>query len=319
MKKCKLFLLPLFCLLLTGCQTGDDNKPDPTPEVINNAILSVTEKTILVEETFTINVLGVPADMTPTWSKEGDSISFEVETNNKKATVKGEKKGESTIKVVVGEKNLTCKVNVINEEDIPVVNNASLNFETKSIEVDETFDLIVKDIPNGMTPTWSLSGNSVSCAPTADKSQAAIKGVKEGETKVNVVVGEKELSCLVSVKAKVVPVVNNASLNYKTKTIEVNESFLLVVNDVPTGMTPAWSVEGNTVSYELASNNQQASVKGTAVGASTIRITVGEKALSCVVTVNEETETRKALAAPIISVNSSKTGLIWNAIYDAEG
>lgn len=320
MKKCKLFLLPLFCLLLSGCQTGEENKPEPeTPEVVNNSVLSVTDKTILVDETFTINVLGVPADMTPVWSKEGDSISYEVETNNKKATVKGEKKGESTIKVVVGEKNLTCKVSVINEEDIPVVNNASLNFETKDIEVDETFDLIVKDIPNGMTPTWSLSGNSVSCAPTADKSQASIKGVKEGETTINVVVGERELSCLVSVKAKVIPVVNNASLNFKTKTIEVNESFLLVINDVPAGMTPTWALEGETVSYELASNGQQASVKGIAVGQTTIRIVVGEKKLSCVVTVNEETEARKALAAPVISVNSSKTGLVWNEIEDAEG
>lgn len=140
MKKRKLFLLPLFCLLLAGCgnssQSGGDEIPggDETPAVVNNASLSLAENSMRVDESFTLSVRDIPEGITPNWSKEGNAVNFETNTLKTSAVVTAVEVGSATIKVAVGEKNLTCEITVTESPaqrtplDTPVISvNADKN------------------------------------------------------------------------------------------------------------------------------------------------------------------------------------------------
>ena len=124
MKKRKLFLLPLFCLLLTGCNTNKNssgtNSNTSSSEVVNNASLSVTQKSIKVDDVFFISVKDAPKDVEPSWSKTGNAVNFEV-TNDAKTNVRvtGVAVGDSTITVTIGEKILTCNVTVSAKPVLP--------------------------------------------------------------------------------------------------------------------------------------------------------------------------------------------------------
>lgn len=124
MKKRKLFLLPLFCLLLTGCNTNKNssgtNSNTSSSEVVNNASLSVTQKSIKVDDVFFISVKDAPKDVEPSWSKTGDAVNFEVTNDSKtSARVTGIAVGDSTISVAIGEKTLTCNVTVSAKPVLP--------------------------------------------------------------------------------------------------------------------------------------------------------------------------------------------------------
>ena len=115
-------------------------------------------------------------------------------------------------------------------------------------------------------------------------------------------------------------VTNNARLNFTARSIVISDSFTLTVSEVPSGMTPSWSLEGNAVTYDLL-NSAKTSVlvEGIAVGTSTVKVAVGEKNLSCVVTVSEKPNPREPLSSPILKLNEEKDGLTWDAIEGAEG
>ena len=126
MKKRKLMLLPLFCLLLTGCgqklvpdQSGQSDTPsgDTTPEKENEAFLTVSEMTMRVDESFTLRVDSVREGDIPSWSQVGDAVNYVVSADKISALVTAVKVGRATIHVLVGEKDLTCELTV---EEKPV-------------------------------------------------------------------------------------------------------------------------------------------------------------------------------------------------------
>ena len=135
------------------------------------------------------------------------------------------------------------------ENSETVVNNATLNFTTKAIKVDETFELVVSDVPDGMTPVWSKTGTAVSyvLSSAVSATSATVTGVEVGEATINVVVGEKTLSCAVNVSANdVAPVVNHqtpfvTTVENPSVTRAYNEDFDAMLEDfsseTPNGTT----------------------------------------------------------------------------------
>ena len=80
----------------------------------------------------------------------------------------------------------------------------SLNITEKTIKVDEEFRLVINDIPEGETPVWSAQGTAISFTiPSPIKADTAIvKGLEEGNATLTIIVGQKTLTCVVTVTAK---------------------------------------------------------------------------------------------------------------------
>ena len=88
-----------------------------------------------------------------------------------------------------------------NEKEVE--NNAALNLEEKTIIVDETFVLSISNMPEGITPKWSLTGDAVTYTLTNDaQTLARVQGAKVGNATISAEVGKKTLSCAITVNEK---------------------------------------------------------------------------------------------------------------------
>ena len=130
----------------------------------------------------------------------------------------------------------------------PEVKDPSLNFTEKTIDVDETFVLSVSDIPSGVIPTWSQTGTSVSYtlvdAQKADS--ATIKGLLAGESTISVAVGEKSLSCKVTVNGKTPAGPTSIALNKSSLSLFVGDTETLTT-DYEGEERLAWASSDSTV------------------------------------------------------------------------
>ncbi len=100
-----------------------------------------------------------------------------------------------------------------------VAKDPELNITEKTIKVDDEFDLIINNVPDDVTPIWSQQGNAITFQLTSmvRATSAKVKGVSAGQATLTIVVGEKTLTCRVTVENKVEP------KKYATISIEANE------------------------------------------------------------------------------------------------
>ena len=114
-----------------------------------------------------------------------------------------------------------------------VVKDPELNITEKTIKVDEEFDLIINNVPDDVTPVWSQQGSAITFQLTSmvRATSAKVKGVSAGQATLTIMVGEKTLTCRVTVENKVEP------KKYATISIEANDH-----------MTPSLKAGSN---YEL--------------------------------------------------------------------
>lgn len=100
-----------------------------------------------------------------------------------------------------------------------VVKDPELNVTEKTIKVDDEFDLTISNVPEGVVPVWSQQGTAITFQLTSiiKADSAKVKGVSAGQATITIMVGEKTLTCRVTVENKVEP------KKYATITIEANQ------------------------------------------------------------------------------------------------
>ena len=331
MKKRKLFLLPLFCLLLAGCggtsQSGDNNKgneeqvtPTPGPDqggeetpsdgggetpapVVNNAALNITEKALIEDETFELSVSNIPEGMTPSWSKYGDAISYVLNEAKTSATVKAEEAGQGTILVVVGEKVLSCTVNVTAKRvalpsPVLALNTAKNGLTWAVITGAEGYIIKVNDAePVTVTDpgyAFSQTAGTYAVQVTAKADLAEFNSVP-------------------------------ATFNYETKIAAVGQLQFVNNNAVTCASAVGMGVEAKLGDGEYAAvtNNSLAvtqdgtytfHAKGGFDEENNFFYVEGNNAVATI-----DVVIRQKLATPVLGLNTNQNGCTWAAVADAEG
>ena len=113
----KFLVLALSFFMMMGCSSntqeqepGGNNNP-PVQEK-NKATFDVTNKTIKVDEEFTLSIIDAPKDAEIDWGMRGDAVTYTLNENETSALVKGVNIGSTTIRALVDEKALECVVTV---------------------------------------------------------------------------------------------------------------------------------------------------------------------------------------------------------------
>ena len=336
MKKRKLFLLPLFCLLLAGCggtsQSGDNKKddeqvtptpsggdetpsggdetPDPsgdeTPAVVNNASLNFTTKALVVDDTFTLSVSDIPEGMEPVWSKQGEAVSYDVNAAKSSALVTAVAEGSATINVVVGEKNLSCAITVAAKpvQRTPLASPVlALNTEKNGITwaAVEGAEGYIVQVNDGDPATVTNPGYAFS-------QTAGTYAVK--------VTAKADLAEYNSVPA---------TFNYETKIAAVGQLQFVNNNAVTCASAVGIGVEAKLGEGEYAAveNNTLAvtqdgtytfHAKGGYDEANNFFYVEGENAVATIAVV-----IRQKIAAPVLGLNDAQNGCTWAAVEGAEG
>lgn len=184
----------------------------------------------------------------------------------------------------------------------------TLNEQSVELKVGETHQIDYTVDPE----TTNLSFTSADATIASVNESGLITAVKEGETTVTLAVKDYSEVAPKTLTVKVIKGGTPAepTLNFTEKSIKVDEEFILKVNNVPDGEIPVWLLTGTSVLYTLESivKADSAKVKGIAVGESTIRVDVGNKTLSCKITVTSDAvdpaeELAKAKEAALKEVN----------------
>ena len=164
----------------------------------------------------------------------------------------------------------------------------TLNEESVELKVGETHQIDYTVDPE----TTNLSFTSADATIASVNESGLITAVKEGETTVTLAVKDYSSVAPKTLTVKVIKGGTSAepTLNFTEKSIKVDEEFILKVNNVPDGEIPVWLLTGTSVLYTLESivKADSAKVKGIEVGESTIRVDVGNKTLSCKITVTSD-------------------------------
>ena len=309
MKKCKLIFLPLFCLLLAGCGNssqpgGDTPGGGETPAVVNDASLSLAENSMRVDETFTLNVLNIPKGVTPSWSKEGNAITYETNTAKTSAVVTAVEVGNATIKVVVGEKNLTCEITV---SDSPVQRTPL-----------ETPVLTVNADKNGLT--WGA----------VEGAEGYLIQINDGEIMPQTNIGYLFSQTAGTYSVKVTTKADIAEYNsvpavydYETKIASVGELSFVNNNAITAASYVGIGLEAKLGSGEYAPVNNQ-TLNVTADGTYTFHAKGGYDEVKNFFYVEgadavKEIEVVRLvkLSAPVVDVNDDENGLVWEAVSGA--
>ena len=216
MEKRKLFLLPLFCLLLSGCV---HNKPTPSSSSSENP----------------------SSEVTPSSSENDPSEEPSEDPSETSSEDPSETSSEDPSETSSEDPSETSSEDPSSEDptSISIENNAYLNEASQGLEIGEYFLLEVIDVPEGIIPEWSLDGDSVSYEFTdaSTKQSATITGVKSGITTVIVDVGEKHLTCMVNVALPPQPLdtpefsVNDAGTGIKWTAITGALKYVVQIND----------------------------------------------------------------------------------------
>ena len=185
-------LLIAFTSFLLSCSKEDQ----PVPEIhITGVELSVTDLSLRIGESETVNAIVVPANATDdkkvVWSTSAANVAT---VDNGKVTAVG--LGESNITATAGGKTAICKVKVI-----PIdVSGISLNFTEKEIKIDETFQLTAIVEPDNATDksvVWSSSNENIATVSNT----GTVTGISVGKAMITVqsASGNISASCIVEV------------------------------------------------------------------------------------------------------------------------
>ena len=166
-------------------------------------------------------------------------------------------------------------------EDPPTVENPpeadlsalKLNREDFTLSIGESFRLESEPEVEGIV--WSAKDGSV----VSVTEEGLVTGLSKGKTTVTAKLGEKELSCIVFVRAATAASedVSNAALSKSDFTLAKGERYTVKVTG--TTATPKWSIDDTSVAT-IASDG---TVKGVGKGHTNFYAKVGDKTLKGVV------------------------------------
>ena len=267
---------------------------------VSKGVVAVTSisinKTELViskgqSETLTATVKPDDAtDKTVTWDISNTAIAT-IDSNGKVTAVSG---GDATITAKAGNQVATCALTVT----VPV-ESVSLDKESITLEEESTTTLVATVKPDDATDksvTWSSSNTSIA---TVDQS-GKVTAVKEGSATITARASNKQATCSVTVKKKVIAV-TSVTLNKTELSLNKGQSETLTATVKPDNATDksvTWS-SSNTAVATVDSNGKVTAVAG---GNATITAKAGDQQATCAVTVS----------VPLESISLNKTELALN-------
>lgn len=253
--------------LLLSC-TEKEATVEVSSVSLNTATIEMVEG-----ETFNLVVTVLPKDAEYdgiTWASSNASVA-----SVNSGTVTALKEGTATITASAGGKSSTCSVKV-SSKVIPVT-SVTLDKTTLSLAVGESAQLTATVTPADATDKnviWTSSDESV--AKVAD---GKVTAVKAGKVTITAKCGDKTAECMLTVT---IPV-KSISLDKTTLSLAVGESAQLTaaVNPVDaTDRNVTWTSSDKSV--VLVSNGI---VKAIKVGFAVVTASVGNKSVSCEITV----------------------------------
>ncbi len=182
-------VLAIFCLLLGIIVTVPLELPTfQNIAIVEAATVKINKKkaTLYVGDTLQLKVTGTKK--TVKWSSNKKSVA----TVSKKGKVKAKNEGTATITAKVGNKKLTCKITV--KEDDTTTNEIKINTSEKTLKVGETHQLNI--IGTKEKVTWKSGNRSI---VTVD-SNGEILGESVGRTWIVGEVNENKYFCTVTVE-----------------------------------------------------------------------------------------------------------------------
>ena len=275
---------------------------------VSKGVVTVTSisinKTELViskgqSETLTATVKPDDAtDKTVTWDISNTAIAT-IDSNGKVTAVSG---GDATITAKAGNQVATCALTVT----VPV-ESVSLDKESITLEEESTTTLVATVKPDDATDksvAWSSSNTSIA---TVDQS-GKVTAMKEGAATITAKASEKQATCSVSVKKKVIAV-TSVTLNKTELSLNKGQSETLTATVKPDNATDK-SVTWNSSNAEIATVDSNGKVTAVAGGNATITAKAGDQQATCTVTVSVPVESVSLDKESITLEEESSTTLV---------
>ncbi len=264
---------------------------------VTSVSLNVTEKSLTVDETFELTATVLPenaTDKSVTFSSSDNNIASV--SSNGLVSALSEGTANITVTTTDGSKTASCSVTVNKKIDpTPTVINVtsvSLNESSKSLTVDDTFQLSATVLPENAT-NKSMTFSSKDSSVVSVSESGLVSALKAGTTSITVTTVDqnKTATCTFTVADKVVHV-SSVSLNVTEKSLTVGENLQLTATVLPENATDK-SVTYSSSNEDVASVSSNGLVSALSEGTANITVTTtdGSRAASCSVTVSENKTT----------------------------
>ena len=295
----KRFLLPVVLSAACMCACEANMVFLPTTEPAGN----VTE--VSLSDTSLSLSVGLSANLTAfiesneevevTWVNGNPNvISLLGDAEN--ASVTGLATGEAFVTAIAGSKSASCKITVGGSGSSSggngqvVINSISLNHTSKTIDINETAELIATiDHTGNQTPVvdWSVANNTiVSIIPSNNR--ATVRGLAEGTTRVTASAGGSAAYCDFTVEGA--SVTFSIRLSNNSLSLKEGASATLTATTKPENATVVWRSNNEGVVTVSQSGVVNALKAGTAVISATITQGDDSRTAECNVSVTSNAE-----------------------------
>ena len=224
---------------------------------------------IVVGESKNLNITVIPHELEKeiTWRSSDEDI---VTVNNGRIT--GVRKGKTTVKVLSGNKEAICNINVIDS-----ITSMKMEKDNITLNVNESEELKVlsnSKIINNDEIEWRSSDESV-----VKVKEGKITAIGSGEAIITASYGNIKATC----KVVVVTPVSSITLNKKSLSLKEGSSETLVANILPGNATNK-KITWTSSNERLVSVDANGKVTGKKTGTATITANIEGKKATCEVT-----------------------------------
>ena len=243
---------------------------------VESVSLNLNSTTIDRGQTITLETTVLPADATDktvTWISSNSNIA----TVDNTGKVTGVQEGSVVITARVGTKEATCTVTVI-----VTVTSVSLDCESKTLEIGQSFTLKASVLPEDATDKSITWGSSSSTVASVDQN-GLVTAVGGGSATITASAGGKEATCSVSVTVPVtgISLDRSSAIMEKGKYLKINAD---VIPKDATDKTVSWSSSDSGI----ASVDQTGYIHALELGVVNITASIGAYSATCEVTVLAE-------------------------------
>ena len=278
---------------------------------IEGITLNETSLTLKEGETFQLVATLHPETATPKDIEWIASVPAVATVDEKGLVTAVRKGGPVAIWAVVGRGTgyeIAAKCEVTVSSDAPSIESITVNPGKITINETEETILTATVTPAGTAAVinWNSDNTAFVTVEKISDTQARIKGVGIGTTKVIASVGDKFDYCEVTVKKKSESI-ESISIRPTPVTLAVDEEALLsaIITPSDAAVNVEWSIDKPAIAALGSIGQTQAKIQGLSAGTATVTASAGGKSATCEVTVTGGTST----VIPVESITLNKTEL----------
>lgn len=311
-------LLFLLGVLFSSCEKA------PEEIAVTGITLNQASAEMFVGETVQLTASIQPSNATDkavTWASSKQSVA----TISDNGLITAVSEGQSTITASAGGKSATCQVTV--SSGFVAIVSISLDRESITLEEESSAILVATVKPDDATDktvVWSSSNTSIA---TVDQS-GNVTAVKEGSAAITASAGDKQATCSVTVKKKVIAV-TSVTLNKTELSLYKGQSETLSATVNPDNATDK-SVTWSSSNTEIAIVDSYGKVTAVAGGNAIISAKAGDQQATCDVTVTVPVESVTldkttvsleegdsiTLSATVAPEDATDKSIIWSSSAD---